>query len=260
MIDDRPGQSDIEFDPTTGRLRLTADRFAQLVEHSTSGAEHPAELAAAGVFSAQGPHPLLEPGLATARAPVCRVLLEVAGAAGSHLHRGWVNADAGAFLLYTREDRYDFLTTGPTFVPAAIARLMRVGPRPVPAGNPLASTTALTEALFDEESRTRRNAFTELAAADEDGTRFDRTTRDGWMAARTVLAWTGHDGHPTGRDLTIIQTEAGTLLAQCPDPALPEAVTWTPIRSSDLWRAIVVLLPDDSELGHRFDSATSPFV
>lgn len=231
----------VDFDPATGRLRLTADQFEQLVEHSAPGSAHPADLVASGVLTVDGPHPLLEPGLAAVRTPVCRVLVQVAGDAGAHLHQGWVSPQAAAFLLYTREDQYDFLTSGPDFAPAAIARVLRLGPRGLPPGAPLSCPTAVVEALFADDPSERRDAITGLTEES------DAPSDGGWQASRVVVGWTGPDGEPAGRDLTILRTASGTRIVEVPDPAA-DVVLWTPATSSNLWRAIVGLMPDDAEL------------
>lgn len=234
---------EIEFDPATGRLRLTAAEFEQLVHHSAPGSSHPADLVAAGALTDDGPHPLLAAGLAAVRTPLCRILVQVVGDAGSHLHQGWVSLQAAAFLLRVREDRYDFLTTGPDFTPAAIARVLRLGPRGVPPGPPLSSPTSLLEALFADDRSTRREAIAELTEQEES----DAASERRWQASRVVVGWTGPDGDPAGRDLTMVRTARGTRVTEFPDPAA-DVVLWAPVTSSELWRAIVGLLPDDAEV------------
>ncbi len=241
----------IEFDPGTGRLRLPPARFTALLEYPGAEAAPPTDLTAAGVLGDAGPHPLLIPGLTAARAPVCRLFLHVAGAAAVHLHQGWVAADAAAFLLHVREGQAELVTVGPTFTPAAVVRVLRLGPRP-PLGLDAFSTHAdLVEGLFAAEKRDRDNALADIrgAAAGVRRDAWEAAVADRtWRACRVAVSWTGRDGEPAGRDVIVLDTPAGMLRVDRSDPPGVSAL-WSPTSMTSVWRALTALLPGDPELG-----------
>lgn len=232
----------IQFDRATGRLRLSTEDFLELVEHTAPGAPGTPALTAAGAHTTQGLHPLLEPGLAAVRAPVCRLQIQVAGAFGSHLHHGWVAADAAAFLLHVHDDRHEFLTTGPTFTPAAIARVLPLAPRPTSYRTPSTSAAELADRLFAPDRSMRLAALAEILREPPP------SPDEHWRAGRVVLTWAGPDGEPTGRELTLLDRPSGILIADGPGGTDAACVTWTSATTSQLWRRIIMLLPDDIEL------------
>lgn len=238
------------FDPGTGRLRLPPKRFTALLEHPTSDAAAPEDLTAAGVLGDAGPHPLLIPGLTAARNPVCRLFLHAAGSAGVHLHHGWVDADAAAFLLHVREDLVEFVTVGPTFTPAALIRVLRLAPRPPLSLDAFSTHTDLVEGLFAESSHDRDEALTAIRAAAAGVGRegWEAAVQDGtWRACRVAVSWTGPDGEPAGRDVTVLDTPVGMLRV---DRAAPPGVSalWSPSSMTAVWRSLTALLPGDEEL------------
>lgn len=243
--------SSVLFDPGTGRLRLPPTRFTALLEYPGAAGAALDDLTAAGVLGDAGPHPLLIPALAAARAPVCRLFLHVAGAAAVHLHQGWVDADAAAFLLHVRQGQAELITVGPTFAPAAVVRVLRLEPRP-PLGLDAVSTHAdLVDGLFAADQRERTAALAEIRGA-ASGVR-----RDGWEAAvadrtwracRAAASWTGPDGEPTGRDVLVLDTPAGMLRVDRTEAPGVSAL-WTPTSMTSVWRSLTALLPGDTELG-----------
>jgi hypothetical protein len=242
MVDPARNGIGIQFDRATGRLRLSTESFVELVEQSASGAPGTPTLTAAGVYSAQGLHPLLGPGLAAVRAPVCRLRIQVAGAFGSHLHQGWIAAEAAASLLHGHSDHHEFLTTGPTFTPAAIARVLRLEPRPAPTHSALRiSAHELVDQLFAPDPATRLAALADIVREPD-------PPDEHWRAGRAVLTWAGPYGVPTGRELTVLDRPSGILIAERQERSGATTAIWTPATTSALWRRIVMLLPDDSEL------------
>lgn len=242
--------SGVLFDPGTGRLRLPPAEFTALLEYPGTDAAPLTDLTAAGVLGDAGPHPLLLPGLTAVHGPVCRLFLHVAGAAGVHLHHGWVDAEAAAFLLHVREGQVEFVTVGPTFVPAAIARVLRLAPRPPLGLDGFGTHAEVVDGLFAENSSERNEALTALRAA-ASGVRLeawetavqDRT----WRACRAAVSWTGPDGEPAGRDVAILDTPAGILRVDRAEPPGISAL-WTPTSMTSVWRSLTALLPGDEEL------------
>ncbi|MGQ0465029.1 MAG: hypothetical protein ACT4QG_06875 [Sporichthyaceae bacterium] len=222
----------VDFDPTTGRLRLTAEAFEGLAADDPRMAE---EFTAAGVRGEKGFHPLLKPGLAAVRGPVCEVAVQVAGAFAVHHHRGWISGEAAAFLLQSTPDRWEFLTVGPTFAPAGLAHVLRLGPRPR-RGLPEVPWPDV-DSLFDESAAVRTTEaerFIEALGVD--------AAESGWRASRTLVVWPGPDDAPAGRDLVLFDHPAGVAEHRADPPR------WVPSTVTDVWARLVALLPVDEEL------------
>jgi hypothetical protein len=231
----------IDFDPATGRLRLPAAEFTQLVDPG-AGATGLVALTSAGVLVDLRPHPLLAPGLAAVRSPVCTLDVRVAGAAGVQTHQGWVAAEAAGFLLQSHGEIVEFLTTGPTFVPAGLARILALGPRPRPSVAPFTTPADLVDQLLNDDPSIRAGAIEALPAA------ATVAAESGWRASHSLVAWTGIDGHPAGRDLVLLDTPVGLFVAER-DPDVEEQARWSTVCATDVWRALITLLPGDEELG-----------
>lgn len=226
----------IAFDPTTGRLRLPATTFDGLADDDPRMAD---EFAAAGVRTARGLHPLLKPGMAAVRAPVCRIAVEEAGAFTVHRHRGWVSGEAASFLLQSKPDLHEFITLGPTFVPAGLAHLVRLGPRPRLRGIELPAGSV--DALFDESDDIRTAEAERILAALS-----VEPPAAGWRASRTLVAWPGADGSTVGRELVLFDHPAGLLEVVA---GADTGAVWAASSTTAVWARLVALLPGDSELG-----------
>lgn len=205
----------VVFDHGTGRLRLDQPAFDRLVAWSRGDEAAGPELSAlrdAGVAPA---HPRLAGGLRAVREPVCRLRLAHTDAHGREkAGDGWVRGDAAALLLDLPDGSRDFLTVHPALLPAAIARAVRLGPRPRPGPAPL------------------------RLGADLGG----RGPVRSW---RAEMRWTGPGGHPVGRTVHVADVEAGLFLVERDEAG---ATLW-PTTASTVWRQLIRLLPDTDELG-----------
>lgn len=241
----------IEFDPATGALRLPMREFTTLARWGESSGppdedEAVSALGEACVLTDRGPHPLLKPGLAAVRRPTCEIQIDVAGPGGVAVHHGWVAPEAAAFLVSVRGQTKEFLAMGPTFVPAGVAQVLRFEPRPSLRLGPFTSPLDLVGGLLSTDEPSREKAIAALLQASGADDPWTEAIARQWRASHTVVGWVGPDGSPTGRDLTLFDCPAGLLAMDRPDDT---TVRWSPVSVTEAWRALVQLLPGDSELG-----------
>ena len=122
----------VDFAPDAGRLRLDLEAFDALV--AGGGVDAVAYLRDAGLLEGDAVHhtvhPAIRPAVEAARAPVCVVDVAVAGTQGSTEHRMWLAPAAAACLLHVSDGMYQVFVVDPTRVPALVAKVVRLGPRP----------------------------------------------------------------------------------------------------------------------------------
>jgi hypothetical protein len=158
------------FDERTGRLTLDQPAFDRLVALARGGVagDRPgaglASLEAVGAVRGGAAHPALAPALAAVARPVVRLRVTFArGADAERAADAWVGAHAAALLVDRPDGARDLLTLHPSFLPAAIARLVSLGPRPRLPGPPRLwrAETTWTGRGGEEASRTVRVADAE---------------------------------------------------------------------------------------------------
>jgi len=250
-----PAAGRVEFDGRTGRVRLTQATFDRLVAWSRG--EGPADggdvaaLREAGALAGEGPaHPALAAGLRAVTEPVCRLRLTLTDATGgAHAGDGWVRGDAAALLLDLPGDsagRRDLLAFHPSFLPAAIARTVRLGPRPGGASGPPVRLAA--DALEDLLSAdpARRGAAAARVPNVLTRTAAERLAAATWRVWRAGMTWTGAGGAPAGREVRVADGgEEGLFLVESDG----ERGTLRPSTPTAVWRLLIRLLPDTAELG-----------
>lgn len=244
----------VMFDAGSGRLRLDTDSFGALSDW-VSGREPAAAALAplrdAGVIVRGRPHDLLMPGLIAVGEPLCTVEISIEDA-DHHVEsgRGWVSDDAAALLLDLPGGLHEFVTVHPSFLPAALARVVRLGPRPRVANVPLQVRNALLDRLLSPDESVRSTAVEELVAEIPAAERELTTAaaqalgsglRHRW---RVRIEWTSPDGSPGGRGVRVLDTEAGLWLTE---PAVGVSVAW-PTTPSAVWRTLISLLPRETDL------------
>jgi hypothetical protein len=208
----------VAFDDRTGRLRLDQPTFDRLVAWSLGDEEAAAgpALAALRELGAVRPgaaHPALAPGLLAVTEPVCRLRLRLVDERGRASEGdGWVRADAASLLLDLPAGLRDFVTVHPAFVPAALARVVRLGPRPRVRSGPV------------------RVPAERLGAGDWRVWRAEMTWAGPGVRRREVHVADGADG------LRLVDLDGDEAVLR---PTTPTAV----------WRLLVRLLPDTAELG-----------
>lgn len=207
----------VTFDPERGRLLLDSAAFDDLVAWASGGrpTAAAAELADAGVIVGGRPHPTLEPALAAVTEPVCRLSLVVGGAEPIP---GWVTPGAATMLLPLPDGVLDLVTVPPPFLPAALARIVKLGPRRRTDADPRQLTTAELDELLATDGHVRWTVECEWSTASG---RADQRRVD-------VV-----DHLPRG--LWLLEPTEGRLLLW---PTTPTAV----------WRSLTRLLPGDEEL------------
>ena len=214
----------LDFDARSGRLRVDRASFEKLVAAQQLGP------AAAGSATETTPqHLRARAGLDTVLHHLCEFHVTVATSNTIQAHDGWIGDTAAAVLLQRPEDVYDFITIDPQFVPALLARVVRLGPRkPAKDRGPASSPAELVDRLFDEAAPTRASAFGELALPGIT-----------WVWSVTLVWSTGSEETVT-RQVVAADGAGGPYLLAAGDGDL----TWTPVQARLLWLAFDELLFD----------------
>lgn len=234
----------VVFDAANGTLRLDAEAFITLAELSSYAVDSCdttlGRLVDAGAVTAGVPHPLLRPGLAAVAGSLASLQVLVAGPEDVRLHHGWL-AGAAALLTDLGDGTYDFASVSGEFVPEAIARVTLVGPRPrLGSGSvivdeavldDLASSSAAARAAGVEALAGLLAPWPAAAAAVHAG---------GWRLALVDIAFV-EAGRTVARRLAWLDTDAGMLRIEANDHGL----VLVPVAGTELWRAVVAVLPDD---------------
>jgi hypothetical protein len=207
----------VAFDERTGRLRLDQPTFDHLVAWAEHVEDEPGPdldaLREAGAVRPGAAHPALARGLLTVTEPVCRLRLQLSDERGRvRAGDGWIRADAASLLLDLPGGMRDFVTVHPAFVPEAVARLVRLGPRPRARSGPTRVP-------------------------------IERLTPGPWRVWRAEMSWTGPGVHR--REVHVVDGRDGLLLVELNGA---EAVL-RPTTPTAVWRLLIRLLPDTSELG-----------
>lgn len=242
----------VHFDSHTGRLRLDERAFETLTRWA-QGADDPgaamADLHQAGVVERDRPHPRLTASLAAIRDPVCRLRFEMVDQDGREdAGKGWIASGCAALLLDLPRGLRELVSLDPTFLPAGLARIVRLGPRPRRPG----TVVELREAQFDEllaaELDVRRGAAAALGAdAPAAGTQdwVELFVTAPWSVWRVETAWSAPGGTSASRALRVADTQGGLLRI---DTRL-DTVAVAPTTPTAVWRELTLLLPGDDELG-----------
>jgi hypothetical protein len=259
----------ILFDPGTGRLQLPQAAFDVLVAWARGHEDPGPELLAlrdAGAVPAAGggAHPALAPGLRAVAQPVCRLRVTVTDPPGGlKAGDGWIDPHTAALLLDLPQptksaphhptpdgdfagtpgpsELRDFLALPPDFLPAAIARLVRLGPRPRARPEPVPLRAEPVDGLDAADPAVRTRAVAALGEALE-----QQRLGGPWRAWRAGTTWSGRDGAGLGRRaVQVVDAEPGLFLAESDG----EYATLWPTTPTAVWRLLVRLLPDTAELG-----------
>lgn len=231
----------VQFDPAGGRLRVDQAAFELLVEIARGGEGAGLAVAVlrdAGVVQEGGLHPLAAGAMRSVAAPVCRLRLDLTGEEGRpKAGDGWLAPDGTALLLDLPDEGLRDLVSVPTdLVPAVIARLVRLGPRPQPKPEALTVASGPVARLLAADPDERQRAAAALAAA---------VPMNGWRTWMAQMAWHDPRGSLTGRAVQVIDAEPGLFLVD--DDG--EWVTLWPTTPTAVWRLLTLLLPRTEELG-----------
>lgn len=222
----------LDFDPDTGRLRLRSEDFASLVAAATGMASSTPEQAP--LFVDGHPHAAIAPALQAIGTPTCALVLRTADPAGVALHRGWIDPEVAALFLDVAETVGELVTVATDHVPAALARILGLGPR---RGEDQPSTVDVTvlDRAFSSDPQDRAAAATEILG--------DQPER--WRLSVIEAAWTNTAGEPAGRALALADSPNG-LFHLTPEGSRLQIGLVTP---SETWRLLIGLLPSGDELG-----------
>jgi len=244
----------VAFDARTGRLRLSQATFDRLAAWARGEALPDADLAALREAGAVGgpegdAHPALAAGLGAVADPVCRLRLTLTDDAGrAHAADGWVRAEAAALLLDVPGEAAgirDLMAFHPSFLPAAIARTVRLGPRPRSAAPPLRVAAEVLEDMLSADMSRRRGVADRMSNV-LTRTTVDRLAPVPWRVWRAGMTWTAADGSAAGRGLRVADGgEAGLFLAESDG----RQAALRPTTPTAVWRLLIRLLPETAELG-----------
>lgn len=252
----------VEFDPQAESLRCDPISFAALVELADAPSPRAdfvpdglqeralAELRANGVFNNDcETHPKLIDPLGVVRSPEYTIRVTTAGEAGIHQHQLWGSESMAVVLAQLDDGSHQLLTTGPSFPAAALARLIRLRPRPR-IGDGLSDR--LEPAVLDERFMTsvlaqdadkRRGAVQKLASGTsiwgEDWTHA-LTDQPAWRASNISYRSTASEEAEDEKGIFLLDTPAGMAAGQHGSDG---ASTLVPVSPTVVWSTLAALLP-----------------
>jgi hypothetical protein len=234
----------IDFDGSTGRLRLEQPFFGALVDHldpSGPTADETAlrELRAAGVLIGDDPDPRLLPALQAILGAAVQVRMTVADSSHAVFHQGWAGGPTTALLLQTRGSLHELLTLPTLMLPAFVASTSRMGPRKVRAEDAFDLGAEVMDDLLSLGDEDRRTAIVSLR---EVAPRLlaDAVAADEFWTWGVESAWKNPEGRLAGTWLHVLESSAGTWVRG--------EEGFEPSSGTEIWRALVTLMPDDHEL------------
>jgi hypothetical protein len=238
----------VTFDASTGHLRLDADAFIALAECASDprgACEEVLEgLVEAGAVTDGAPHPALRDALAAVTSSSGSLQVLVTGPDGARLHQGWL-APVSALLTDLADGTYELGSAPMEFLPTAVARFTGLRPRP----RLLQATAVVDESVLDDlasNAATARDAGGEaLADLLAPWPAAAASVRAGGWRLSVVDVAFPTPVRTVARRLAWVDTDAGALRVEVDrhGPVL------APATSSELWRAVVAILPTDAETG-----------
>jgi len=243
----------------TGRIRLPRAAFDLLMKRVRGGGErgdlgHLDDLDIR--MDGGGELPALRAAAAALREPVCTMILRLQDADGRRqVHEGWIDGRTAVILLADAGDQGDeaalceLAAVHPDFLPEAVARITRLGPRRGPAAVvPLRLRLPEIEELTSPDPADRAAAVERLAAAglSENACNGARSLATGLVGRwELMLRWTPAPGSAGRRGIHVIDSDAGLWLLE---PAGSDLLAW-PVTATAIWRLLIRSLPGDDELG-----------
>jgi hypothetical protein len=232
----------VELDRQTGRLRLDREAFERLVGAATSATA--AEECAEDAVAEGARHPKVKAGLEAVLEPSCRLRITMSDGERHVEHEGRLTPSAAALLLTSPDGLLEFLTMAPEFVPAVLARLLRLGPRSVAERSPVGVREDALDGLVDPDPVARGEAFATVADTGAS------------LAAKVELVWDGRGDEPDGRGLVVLDGQGGLYAFRLSE----NGGELVPVDGTFVWTAFCALLPDDATLaGCRSSSSPSPW-
>lgn len=145
------------FQDDSGRLRLEPELFDALLSWAEGGEvdrERWLALSGAGLVLGDQPHPRVAGAVAAMADPMCVTSLQSnAVDDGSGIRgAGWMSGESAALLLDAPDGRVELACLPPMSVPAALARLLGLSPRPLPAAPAVQLRATVVDEFFTVRS------------------------------------------------------------------------------------------------------------
>ena len=241
----------VDFAPDAGRLRLDLEAFDALV--AGGGTEAVAYLRDAGLLDGDVVHPAIRPAVEAARAPVCVVDVAVAGTQGSTEHRMWLAPAAAACLLHVSDGKYQVFVVDPTRVPALVAKVVRLGPRPRLTPGAVPCPFVVVAGLTAPDAEQRAASVDRLAeTCPAEWAEWAAQLRGGrWRMWSARTTWPATNMTPTGRAVTVLDTPTGVVRVDEPQVDVADATDQTSLTATtptEIWLELTRLLPTDADL------------
>ena len=233
------------FDASTGRLHADVATVLALVdlhvdERNGLSAGQRESLARAGVFVDGRLHPALRERLDAVARPSARLEVEVATPSSTRLHQGWVHR-VSALVVDHGDDVADLLEIEAAFLPATIAHLTHLQPRPRLDGRGGPVDGGACDALLSPSGSRRNDAATELAAAAAPWPAVAACLRTGsWRSCGLDVAHR-HSGSTSTQRVVWLDTPAGALRVE--DDAAGPVLSGT--TTGSIWQEVVAALRAD---------------
>jgi len=206
----------VALDEVSQVLRMDDEGFEALAAaaHGIPGPDLAPFLAAPGVRQA----------LTAVTSPLVQVRLDTAGTVSAQSHRMWVDLDAAALLLAVSAGERQLLWTPPQYLPAALAKIVDLGPRQVGPRDARLVEPDVLEDLFAANDMRRRSAFT---------------------VAEVDVAWTLAVTWDAGeRLMSVVDGDGGLFVVE----VVGDSWQLRPVSATFLWRRFTSMLPTDEEL------------
>lgn len=232
------------FDAGTGRLRVSPESWEALRQWSAGRSRHgeqTEELHDAGVIIQGRPHPSLVPALGAAIEPLVTLTVQQCDHEGKRIDgSGWVSEGAAALLLDAPDGLRELVTVHPAMLPAALSRVVALGPRGRGEALPLQVPDEITSLLLGPDALRRHRALLEWGAERLPG------VADGPWNRWSLGAQWAPDGQ---RFVSVLDTPQQMWLME---RAAGQHVLW-PTDPTEVWRLLTRLLPGDDEMSFALD-------
>ncbi len=238
----------VRFVPSAGEFLLDQAAFDALISWVSTDEQAGSQLdefRQAGVITPDGLHSDLASAVAAVVRPLCQLRLDVFDHDGTERSaEGWIDADTCALLADRKNGLRHFFEAHPTLIPAVVARLVGLRPRPKPVDSvePLLMPRAVLEGLLGGSVAEREAAAARFAShGDDRHSVIDLLVAGPWRRWTVTTMWMTPSGKPASYGLQVVDTNEG--MWRCEVYGV-DASLW-PTRSTEVWRALTRVLPSE---------------
>ncbi|SDB82882.1 hypothetical protein GA0111570_10460 [Raineyella antarctica] len=251
----------VEFDPAAGTVRLGPGYFETLLDIYRDGRARETDprlvavLRDAGVLGPDGPHPALARTVRVLLAERARLRTQLAGPQGRLESSCWMLGEDAAWWDGDSGDGGTLSALAVDQVPARLARLVGLGPRPAWTPTQYAASVHtrrhVVDAILGGTPANRQEGADMLAhRAPEPLAALAADLRSGeWRAWHAETVW--YPPHPEpggphagGRGVVVVDTSHGMLTVE-PEGA---GLVFLPASPTQVWRRVLRLLPPAAEI------------